>query len=81
MDHDLIDISLDEVLQELPTCVRVLETFDPMTLRNDMAVCRALREATARGFTCAVTGDAADELFGGYNFTHRCRGGGKGRGS
>lgn len=34
-------------------------------------MCRALREAAARGFTCAVTGDAADELFGGYNFTHR----------
>lgn len=35
------------------------------------AVCRALREAARRGFTCAVTGDAADELWGGYNFTHR----------
>lgn len=35
------------------------------------AVCRALREAAARGFACAVTGDGADELFGGYSFTHR----------
>lgn len=34
-------------------------------------MCQALRQAAARGFTCAVTGDAADELFGGYNFTHR----------
>lgn len=34
-------------------------------------MCRALREAAARGYTCAVTGDAADELLGGYNFTQR----------
>ncbi|PRW58602.1 MFS general substrate transporter [Chlorella sorokiniana] len=71
VEHHVIDISLEEALQELPDCVRVLQSFDPMTLRNDIAVCRALREAAARGFTCAVTGDAADELFGGYNFTHR----------
>ena len=43
----------------------------PALLNCRPAVCRALREAAARGFTCAVTGDAADELFGGYNFTHR----------
>jgi len=145
VQHHVLDISLEEALQELPECVRVLQSFDPMTLRNDIAgewvpgscgwvhgvrwcvwrfglcmltrsskhaaasimshfshhrkanypmapcwhtqplqpphtlqppppphaVCRALREAAALGFTCAVTGDAADELFGGYNFTHR----------
>ncbi|KAI3433330.1 hypothetical protein D9Q98_003148 [Chlorella vulgaris] len=71
LEHTLLDISLEDLLQELPDCVRLLQTFDGMELRNDIAVCRALREAAAAGFTCAVTGDAADELFGGYSFTHR----------
>ncbi|KAL4431231.1 hypothetical protein ABPG75_006487 [Micractinium tetrahymenae] len=71
LQHRQLDLSLEDVLQELPTCVRVLQSFDPMTLRNDVAVCAALRAAAAAGFTCAVMGDAADELFGGYNFTHR----------
>lgn len=71
LQHHQLDVGLEEVLRELPTCVRVLQSFDPMTLRNDMAVCAALRAAAAADFTCAVTGDAADELFGGYNFTHR----------
>lgn len=69
--HHQLDISLEQALQELPECVRVLRSFDPMSLRNDLAICRALREAAAAGFTCAVTGDGADELFGGYIFTHR----------
>lgn len=62
--HHVIDVPLADLLGELPTCVRVLGSFDPMQLRNSIAVCRALREAAAAGFTCAVTGDAADELFG-----------------
>lgn len=74
LQHHQLDLSLEEVLRELPTCVRVLQTFDPMTLRNDVAVCAALRAAAAAGFTCAVTGDAADELFGGYSFSHRWAG-------
>jgi len=37
LQHHLLELSLEEVLQELPVCVRVLQTFDPMTLRNDIA--------------------------------------------
>lgn len=37
LQHHLIDISLEEVLQELPNCVRVLQTFDGMALRNEIA--------------------------------------------
>ncbi|GAB4816888.1 hypothetical protein N2152v2_003934 [Parachlorella kessleri] len=71
LTHHVIDVTLSGLLEELPTCMQVLKTFDPMELRNNIAVCRALREAAGLGFTCAVTGDGADELFGGYNFTHK----------
>ncbi|KAG1675779.1 hypothetical protein FOA52_012435 [Chlamydomonas sp. UWO 241] len=71
LEHFMVEVTVRELLErELPTCVRALRTFDPMTLRNEVAVCAALREAAARGFTCAVMGDAADELLGGYSFTH-----------
>ncbi|KAK9814684.1 hypothetical protein WJX72_009768 [[Myrmecia] bisecta] len=69
--HCPIETSLEALLTELPWVVRVLQTFDPMSLRNSIAVARALKEAQKEGFTCAVTGDAADELFGGYSFTTR----------
>lgn len=35
--HHVIEATLEEVLEELPECVRVLQSFDPMTLRNDIA--------------------------------------------
>lgn len=37
LEHHVIDISLEEALEELPDCVRVLQSFDPMMLRNDIA--------------------------------------------
>ncbi|KXZ56138.1 hypothetical protein GPECTOR_1g117 [Gonium pectorale] len=71
LEHMVIRISLEELLRRhLPVVVRALQSFDPMTLRNDVAIACALSEAAARGFRCAATGDAADELLGGYGFTH-----------
>lgn len=37
--------------------VQVLKSFDPMTLRNEIAVTRALSVAANKGFCCAVTGE------------------------
>ena len=44
---------------------RTLRTFDPMEIRNSIAVAAALREAARRGHRSAITGDGADELLGG----------------
>ncbi|GLC76695.1 hypothetical protein PLESTF_001819300 [Pleodorina starrii] len=72
LEHVVVRIPLDELLRRyLPSVVRTLQSFDPMTLRNDVAISCALHEAAARGFRCAATGDGADELLGGYGFTHR----------
>lgn len=35
--HHQLEISLEEALQELPDAVRVLQSFDPMALRNEIA--------------------------------------------
>jgi asparagine synthase (glutamine-hydrolysing) len=39
-----------------------------MTLRNSLVVAAAFRAASEKGFTQAIVGDGADELFGGYSF-------------
>lgn len=66
--HDLVDVPLEDLLSELEFVVRTLRTFDPMEIRNSLVIARALREASRRGHRTAMTGDAADELFGGYSF-------------
>lgn len=56
----------EELLEgELDFVVRTLRTFDPMGVRNSIAVAAALREAERRGFKSAITGDGADEMLGG----------------
>jgi asparagine synthetase B (glutamine-hydrolysing) len=68
LKHHCVETTLPELLEgELRTCVEALHCFDPTVLRSNMAVCRALREAAALGYTSAATGDAADELFGEKN--------------
>ncbi|MEU6733235.1 asparagine synthase (glutamine-hydrolyzing) [Streptomyces physcomitrii] len=65
----LHEVVLDpaRIPEELPRTVRSLgqPNADPITV-STLALFRAVREA---GFTVALTGDAADELFGGYDRT------------
>ncbi len=66
--HHVVRTDLEEILQEVEFVVRTLKTFDPMEIRNSIVVARGLREAAQLGYATVMTGDAADELFGGYSF-------------
>lgn len=68
LEHRVVDPGLDGLLGEVPFVVRTMRTFDPMEVRNSVVVARALREARTLGLRSVYTGDAADELFGGYSF-------------
>lgn len=60
-----------ELEDSLGDVVRTLKTFDPMEVRNSVAVYRGLRAASSEGFSMTMTGDAMDELFAGYSFVYR----------
>ncbi|HYY47100.1 MAG TPA: asparagine synthase-related protein [Thermoplasmata archaeon] len=66
--HHVVRTDLGDLLQEVPFVVRTLKTFDPMEIRNSIVIARALRRASAEGYGTALTGDGADELFGGYSY-------------
>lgn len=68
LEHHLVRTDLPGLLEELPFVVRVMKSFDPMELRNSIVVARGLRELRDLGARSTWTGDAADELFGGYSF-------------
>lgn len=70
-DYNPVETTLEGLLSELDFVVGVMRTFDPMEVRNSVVIARALREVSARGYRSAMTGDAADELFGGYSFMMR----------
>ena len=67
--HHTLDVSLLQLLELLPFCVKTLKTFDGMTLRNSIVIAMALNKAKDLGATIVLTGDGADELMGGYSYT------------
>jgi asparagine synthase (glutamine-hydrolysing) len=66
--HHVVEVSFEDLLTETDFVARTLRSFDPMELRNSVVIARGLREASSHGYRTAITGDAADELFGGYSF-------------
>ncbi|KAF9574455.1 hypothetical protein EC968_006439 [Mortierella alpina] len=70
LTQKVVKITLDSVLEELEFCIRTLQTFDPMELRNGIVIARGLSVAKSLGYETVMTGDGADELFAGYSFLH-----------
>jgi len=56
---------LDEDIQAV---IRTMKSFDPMEIRNDVAIYVALKVGKDQGLSTIMTGDGCDELFGGYSF-------------
>jgi asparagine synthase (glutamine-hydrolysing) len=63
--HYAVDV--DEALLAIPDVIRILGSFDP-AIPNDLAAYFGLKKAKELGITAIATGDASDELFGGYSF-------------
>jgi asparagine synthase (glutamine-hydrolysing) len=68
LEHIIHRFNWAEVLEASPEVVKVMHTFDPMEVRNDVAIFIALRHAKANNLTATITGDGCDELFAGYSF-------------
>ncbi|MFH1612841.1 MAG: asparagine synthase-related protein [bacterium] len=66
-NHHHLFISIDEALSYIPEVIKILKTFDP-AIPNDLVVYFALKYAKNLGIKKILTGDGADELFGGYEF-------------
>ncbi|MFC1907879.1 asparagine synthase-related protein [Chloroflexota bacterium] len=63
--HYFGDEELDENIRDV---IRIMKAFDPMGVRNDLAVYIALKFGREMGISSFMTGDGGDELFGGYSF-------------
>ena len=67
--HHIVRMTAGDLVNEhLPKTVKLLQTWDGMTLRNSLVISAAFQEASRLGMDDVIVGDAADELFGGYSF-------------
>jgi asparagine synthase (glutamine-hydrolysing) len=66
--HTIVRIDERDAEIAIQDVVKTMRSFDPMEIRNDVAVMIGLRRAKDLGFRHVLTGDAGDELFAGYSF-------------
>lgn len=68
LEHSVHLFSREEVFQAIPQVIEAIHTFDPMEIRNDLAIFIALKQVKKNNLTAVMTGDGCDELFAGYSF-------------
>jgi asparagine synthase (glutamine-hydrolysing) len=68
LEHTIHNLSMDELYAELPNVIRAMNSFDPMEIRNSVAILVGLEAAKEAGVNTVLTGDGSDELFAGYSF-------------
>lgn len=60
-------IKIEEAISIIPEAIKILKSFDP-AIPNDIPVYFGLKFAKKLGLKSVMTGDGADELFGGYDY-------------
>jgi len=73
LDVTLLEVGVDEALSVVREVIKILRSFDP-ALPNDLAVYFGMREIKRQGLRSIMTGDGADELFGGYTYMQEIQG-------
>ncbi len=68
LEHNVHLFSREEAYEAVSEVVKVMRTFDPVEIRNDLAIFIALKCAKSVGLPAVMTGDGCDELFAGYSF-------------
>jgi asparagine synthase (glutamine-hydrolysing) len=69
--HHELHFTVQEGLDALPDVVHHLETFDLTTIRASTPMYLLMRKIRAMGIKMVLSGEGADEIFGGYLYFHK----------
>jgi len=68
LKHIIHIFNEDELYDAITMVVKTMKSFDPMEIRNSVAIYVGLKTAKENGIGTVMTGDGCDELFAGYSF-------------
>jgi asparagine synthase (glutamine-hydrolysing) len=68
LEHLIHYFNEEELYDAIRMVVKVMDSFDPMEIRNSVTVYIGLKCAKEKGINTIMTGDGCDELLAGYNF-------------
>eukprot|EP00808_Paulinella_micropora_P015842 g56159.t1 len=69
--HEFI-YTIQEGLDARSEAIRMMETFDPTTIRAGTPMYLLARRIKSMGIKMVLSGEGADEAFGGYLYFHKC---------
>ncbi len=69
--HHGFTYTLEEGLDALPDVIRHIETYDVTTIRASTPMFLLARRIKAMGVKMVLSGEGADEIFGGYLYFHK----------
>ena len=72
MEQTILKVGIEQAISAVPELIKITKSFDP-ALPNDLAVYFGLKKAKELGIKSIATGDASDELFGGYSFMQKIK--------
>mmetsp|Transcript_15650 Transcript_15650/g.15052 ORF Transcript_15650/g.15052 Transcript_15650/m.15052 type:complete len:592 (-) Transcript_15650:330-2105(-) len=70
--HHAYTYTLDEGADAVREVIRSLETYDVTTIRASTPMYLMSRKIKAMGIKMVISGEGADEVFGGYLYFHKC---------
>ena len=69
--HHEFKFTVDEGLDALPDVIRSIETYDVTSIRASTPMYLMARRIKAMGVKMVLSGEGADEIFGGYLYFHK----------
>jgi asparagine synthase (glutamine-hydrolysing) len=70
--HHAYTYTLEEGADAIRDVIRTLETYDVTTIRASTPMYLMSRKIKAMGIKMVISGEGADEVFGGYLYFHKC---------
>lgn len=70
--HHTYTYTIEEGLDAIRSVIRILETYDVTTIRASTPMYLMARKIKAMGIKMVLSGEGADEVFGGYLYFHKC---------
>jgi asparagine synthase (glutamine-hydrolysing) len=69
--HHELNFTVEEGLDAISDVIYSIETYNPTTIRASTPMFLMARKIKAQGIKMVLTGEGADELFGGYLYFHK----------
>tara|TARA_Y100000590_G_scaffold463070_1_gene628854 strand:+ start:1853 stop:2797 length:945 start_codon:yes stop_codon:yes gene_type:complete len=68
LNLSLIHVTMEQILDSINETIKILKNFNDIEIRNSIVPYLYVKNLNENNISSVISGDGADEIFGGYNF-------------